>query len=253
MVARETATSAPASDGASGERYAVRAESSAVRVHRALRAEIIEGVLAPGASLTETEQAARLGVSRTPVREALARLVADGLVTERGPRTLVVSSIDADDVIALFTLRRALDEQSARVAAEHADAAQRSTLRALAARFAAVDPAALAAADDDGRHGYYALVAEFDAAVDDATAHSPYLAAATAGARVHLARVRRLARDDDERLAASAREHAAIAEAIADGDAERAAHATHLHLHHALTSILSHLGQTRTNATKETP
>lgn len=99
---------------ATGERYAVRAESSAVRVHRALRAEIIEGVLAPGASLTETEQAARLGVSRTPVREALARLVAEGLVTERGPRTLVVSSIDADDVIALFTLRRALDEQIGR-------------------------------------------------------------------------------------------------------------------------------------------
>lgn len=252
MVAGETtASGATARAAAGGERYAVRAESSAVRVHRALRAEIIEGVLAPGASLTETEQAARLGVSRTPVREALARLVAEGLVTERGPRTLVVSSIDADDVIALFTLRRGLDEQSARVAAAAADETHRTTLRALAARFAAVDPAALAAGDDDGRHGYYALVAEFDAAVDAATAHSPYLAAATTGARVHLARVRRLARDDDERLAASAREHAAIAEAIADGDAERAAHATHLHLHHALTSILSHL--TATPATPAAP
>ena len=46
-------------------------------------------------------------------RALIARLVADGLVTERGPRTLVVSSIDVDDVIALFTLRRALDDAPA--------------------------------------------------------------------------------------------------------------------------------------------
>lgn len=226
---------------AGGDRIA---ENSGARVHRALRAEIIEGVLPPGAPLTETEQATRLGVSRTPVREALVRLIADGLVTERGPRSLVVSSIDADDVVALFTLRRALDEQSARVASVDASEPQRATLRDLAARFSAVDPARLAAdaaAGDPARHGYYALVAEFDAALDAAIAHSPYLAAATAGARLHLARVRRLARDDDTRLAASAREHAAIAQAITDGDAERAAHATHLHLHNALTSILSHL------------
>ena len=236
-----------------GERAGGRGESSAARAHRTLRADIIDGSLPPGTALTETEQAARLGVSRTPVREALARLVADGLVTERGPRSLVVSRIDADDVRALFTLRRALDEQSARVAAiaiaaADSDDAQRTTLRALADRFAAVDPTSLtvaAAADTAAgnpvHHSYYALVAEFDAALDAATAHSPYLATATAAARVHLARVRRLARDDGTRLAASAREHAAIAHAIADGDAERAVHATHLHLHNALASILNHL------------
>lgn len=226
--------------------------TAADRAFDALRAAIVDGELAPGAPLTEVEQAARLGVSRTPVREAFARLIAAGLVTERGPRTLVVSEIEADDVDALFELRTALDEQAARLAARRVanSASVGERFSELAARFAAVDRTALAA-DDPQRHGYYALVAEFDAALDDSLSSSPYLAAAIQSTRVHLARVRRLARDDDDRLARSAAEHAAIARAIADGDPERAAAATRLHLHEALTSIHTHLPRSGENRPKE--
>ncbi len=226
--------------------------TAADRAFDALRAAIIDGELAPGSPLTEVEQAARLGVSRTPVREAFARLIAAGLVTERGPRTLVVSEIEADDVDALFELRTALDEQAARLAARRVanSASVGERFSELAARFAAVDRAALAA-DDPQRHGYYALVAEFDAALDNSLSSSPYLAAAIQSTRVHLARVRRLARDDDDRLARSAAEHAAIARAIADGDPERAAAATRLHLHEALTSIHTHLPRRGENRQKE--
>ena len=226
--------------------------TAADRAFDALRAAIIDGELAPGSPLTEVEQAARLGVSRTPVREAFARLIAAGLVTERGPRTLVVSEIEADDVDALFELRTALDEQAARLAARGVanSASVGERFSELAARFAAVDRAALAA-DDPQRHGYYALVAEFDAALDNSLSSSPYLAAAIQSTRVHLARVRRLARDDDDRLARSAAEHAAIARAIADGDPERAAAATRLHLHEALTSIHTHLPRRGENRPEE--
>lgn len=226
--------------------------TAADRAFDALRAAIVDGELAPGSPLTEVEQAARLGVSRTPVREAFARLIAAGLVTERGPRTLVVSEIEADDVDALFELRTALDEQAARLAARGVanSASVGERFSELAARFAAVDRAALAA-DDPQRHGYYALVAEFDAALDNSLSSSPYLAAAIQSTRVHLARVRRLARDDDDRLARSAAEHAAIARAIADGDPERAAAATRLHLHEALTSIHTHLPRRGENRQKE--
>jgi DNA-binding GntR family transcriptional regulator len=226
--------------------------TAADRAFDALRAAIIDGELAPGSPLTEVEQAVRLGVSRTPVREAFARLIAAGLVTERGPRTLVVSEIEADDVDALFELRTALDEQAARLAARRVanSASVGERFSELAARFAAVDRAALAA-DDPQRHGYYALVAEFDAALDNSLSSSPYLAAAIQSTRVHLARVRRLARDDDDRLARSAAEHAAIARAIADGDPERAAAATRLHLHEALTSIHTHLPRRGENRQKE--
>ncbi|MEN9620402.1 MAG: hypothetical protein RL499_595, partial [Actinomycetota bacterium] len=101
------------------------------------------------------------------------------------------------------------------------------------------------------RHGYYALVAEFDAALDESLSSSPYLGAAIQSTRVHLARVRRLARADDQRLAQSAAEHAAIARAIADGDPERAAAATRLHLHEALTSIHAHLPRRGDDRTQE--
>lgn len=229
-------------------------QTSADRAFETLRTQIVEGELASGAPLTEVEQASRLGVSRTPVREAFARLLAAGLAAERGPRTLVVSEIERDDVAALFELRTALDEQAARLAARRTstDVDASARFAALAQRFAAVTPATLAA-DDAQRHGYYALVAEFDAALDDALTGSPYLAAAIASTRVHLARVRRLARADDARLAQSAAEHAAIARAIADGDPERAAAATRLHLHEALTNIHAHLPRSGDDPTKERP
>ena len=59
------------------------------RAYSALRTEILEWHLAPGTVLAEVEQAARLGVSRTPLREALARLSADGLVESLPGRGVV--------------------------------------------------------------------------------------------------------------------------------------------------------------------
>ena len=54
------------------------------RAYRTLRTEILDGVLEPGTVLQEVEQSTRLGVSRTPVREALRQLAADGLVEASG-------------------------------------------------------------------------------------------------------------------------------------------------------------------------
>ncbi|MBQ9915678.1 MAG: GntR family transcriptional regulator [Microbacterium sp.] len=202
------------------------------RAYSALLEEIQTGVLAPGTVLGEVEQSARLGVSRTPLRAALARLTADGLVTQASPRITVVTAVDGDDIRALFVVRRALEEAAARLAA----ASPR------AARFAALT-AAFDAAQLDGeaaRDDYYRLIADFDAALDEAAAND-YLASALRTVRTHLVRVRRLARYQPERLAASVSEHRLIAAAIAAGDADLAAHATHVHLHNALTSILESL------------
>lgn len=72
--------------------------------YRTLRNEIQSGALPAGAVLVEVEQAARLGVSRTPLREALGRLVADGLVAQQSPRVTVVTDVDRDDIRALFEI-----------------------------------------------------------------------------------------------------------------------------------------------------
>ena len=204
------------------------------RAYATLLEEIQSGALAPGTVLAEVEQAARLGVSRTPLREALQQLSAAGLVEQQSPRVTVVSGIDADDIRSLFEIRRALEESAARLAAERGDAEQ---FGALASEFALAG-ASLGAAT--GRDDYYALIARFDAAVD-AAVDNDYIAAALRTVRTHLVRVRRMARDNPERLAASVAEHRLIAEALAERDGELAAHATHVHLRNALTSILDSL------------
>ena len=91
---------------------------------------------------------------------------------------------------------------------------------------------------EEGRDAYYALIARFDAQLD-ASVGNDYLSSALRNVRTHLVRVRRLARDNPERLTASVAEHRLIAAAIADRDADLAAHATHVHLHNALANILA--------------
>lgn len=207
------------------------------RAYRTLLEEIQSGALAPGTVVGEVEQSARLGVSRTPLREALGRLAADGLLEQASPRVTVVAGVDAADIRSLFEVRRALEESAARLAAVRGD---ESTFAALAAEFAAVPDHP----GGDAVDAYYALIARFDAELDSAVDNA-YLTSALKNVRTHLVRVRRMARDNPERLAASIGEHRVIASAIAARDADLAAHATHVHLHNALTSILASLDANR--------
>ena len=206
------------------------------RAYRALREEILDGVLAPGTALAEVEQANRLGVSRTPVREALARLEADGLATAASPRVLQVSELSPASITALYELREALEEQAARLAAMRRDPERFEGLRSRLQ----LSPGQLASGDAGGLRDYYETVDALDAELDSAVAN-PLLIGALRNARLHSARVRRLARQHPERLRAAASEHLLIVEAIIAGDASLAAHATHVHLHmslrHALASI----------------
>jgi len=199
------------------------------RAYATLLDEIQTGVLSPGTVLGEVDQSTRLGVSRTPLREALRRLASDGLVAQASARVTVVAGIDVDDIRSLFDLRRALETEAARLAARRGD---RGAFLELATEFGTVDTA-----DADA---YYALIARFDSAIDDAVDNA-YLSAALRIVRTHLVRVRRMARDNPLRLSASTGEHELIARAIGAGDPELAAHATHVHLHNALTTILEAL------------
>jgi len=213
---------------------AVESVRASDRAYETLLDEIQSGVLVAGTVVAEVEQAERLGVSRTPMREALRRLAADGLVVQQSPRVTVVAALDAGDIRSLFEIRRALEETAARLTAQRGD---RAAFAALAAEFALVDLSA-----DAGRDAYYALIARLDAQID-ASHGNDYLTSALRPVRTHLVRVRRMARDKPERLAASASEHLLIARALASGDAELAAHSTHVHLHNALDSILESLQQ----------
>lgn len=210
----------------------VRVVRASDRAYATLLSEIQDGILPPGAVLGEVEQSTRLGVSRTPLREALGRLAADGLVVQQSPRVTVVAAIDTADIRALFEVRRALEETAARLAAVRGDAA---TFAELARSFGDAN-----VTGSEGVEAYYALIARFDRQLDDAVANE-FLTSALRNVRTHLVRVRRLARDNPDRLAASAAEHRLIASALAVRDADLAAHATHVHLHNALESALANI------------
>src|ERR671921_2250844 len=98
------------------------------RAYAALREDIVEWRLLPGTVLAEVEQSERLGVSRTPLREALSRLTAEGLTTAGG-RGVVVTDISLDDIDELFELRETLECKAAALAAERGDAALFEQLR----------------------------------------------------------------------------------------------------------------------------
>lgn len=201
------------------------------KAYAALREDIIEWRLAPGTVLGEVEQSARLGVSRTPVREALGRLTAEGLTTAAGGRGVVVTDISLDDIDELFELRETLEGKAAALAAARGDRPVFERLHAELLR-----APEMLNDSDPARHDYYALVGRLDDAIDEAISNS-YLAQAMRSLRVHLVRVRRLAADDAERLQAAAAEHAAIAEAIAAGNPRLAEAATTVHLHRSLSHV----------------
>ncbi|QOT17532.1 GntR family transcriptional regulator [Paenarthrobacter sp. YJN-5] len=201
------------------------------RAYAALREDIVEWRLRPGAVLAEVEQSERLGVSRTPLREALGRLTAEGLTTAAGGRGVVVTDISLDSIDELFELRETLEVRAAALAAVRGEPAVFADLQAQLLR-----APELLSSEDPARREYYALVSRLDDAMDAAIANS-YLAQAMRNLRVHLVRVRRLAADDTARLKAASAEHAAIAEAIAAGNSRLAEAATTVHLHRSLTHL----------------
>lgn len=102
--------------------------------YRRLRAEVLAGGLSPDAALTERGLADRLGVSRTPLRAALARLEREGILSRPGGGAILMREISVERLVESLDLRRMLEALAAERAAEFGPTAE---LRALAAEMAA--------------------------------------------------------------------------------------------------------------------
>lgn len=129
--------------GAGGTRAMAMGKAKAKEsVYQTLRGEIVAGVLKPREPLSEYQIAARLGVSRTPVREALNRLAAEGLV-EMGTRGMVVADLDVEDIRDIYQVRTALESLAARLSTyrfEEADFRRMETMiEAMADRLSTED------------------------------------------------------------------------------------------------------------------
>src|SRR6266851_228641 len=106
------------------------AGTTADAVYEALRRSILDGDLAPGQRLRSDALANDLAVSRTPVREALRKLEAEGLV-QASRSGLVVRQLTEEDLTEIFYVREALEGMAARLAAENATRAEIDELHAL--------------------------------------------------------------------------------------------------------------------------
>lgn len=205
------------------------------RVYHQLRAEILEGQIAPGRQLAEVEISQRFGISRTPVREALGRLVADGLAEQSSGRGTAVTPVSTDDLLPLFEVREALEVQAARLAA------RRGRPEVFADLAAELDGVSIQLEQEHHAPTYFDLVERMDRVIDEA-AQNRWLDSTLSSVRLQLIRVRRLSAQDPSRLAQAAREHARIARAISSGSEQLAEAAVRMHLHEALDSARARAG-----------
>jgi GntR family transcriptional regulator, rspAB operon transcriptional repressor len=209
-----------------------RATGGAARdqVYLALREAIVSAELEPGRRLSENELAERLGVSRTPVREALVRLRDERLVAIVPQLGTFVTLISADGVADAAFVREALECAAIRLATKRAD---EDDLAELQANLAAQDRAQ-AAGDADT---FDALDEALHRRVCELSGHE---IAWTLSRRAngHLDRVRRLSLPEPGYLGEMVAEHRRVVAAIADRDPDRAEAA----LRHHLRMVLSSLG-----------
>lgn len=192
-----------------------QAESLTALVHAELERMILSDELAPGTRLNELALAARLGVSRGPLREALRALERDGLVAA-GPshQGMTVRLLDAAEMAELFDARALLQGFTCGRLAERREAAAIADLRARVAAMAAA-----IGANDAG--AYFSANLDFHEAMLDHAGHAR--TAALYRAMIKESRlVRRQVLLRVENMAESNSEHSALVEAIEDGDVARA-------------------------------
>jgi len=107
----------------------VHQESTAALIARQLREAIMYGLLAPGAQLSEAELSAQFGVSRGPLREAMQRLVQEGLLRSERNRGLFVKVLDDTEIRDIYLARSAVEGAAALLLLRAQDAGATSDLR----------------------------------------------------------------------------------------------------------------------------
>lgn len=132
-------------------------QSSGEAAYDALVSALRTGTFRPGDRLREEDVADRLGLSRTPVREALRRLESDGIVEHRPRIGAVIRALSHGEIVELYEMRMVLERTAAEMAAKHGTPAEFDALDDLNDLIEAErsDPAQGAAINQDFHRGLY--------------------------------------------------------------------------------------------------
>jgi DNA-binding GntR family transcriptional regulator len=208
-----------------------------------IRQAILDGRLAPGHRLTEERLARELGISRTPVREALKVLQSEGLVDAAPNRSATVRAYEPGDLEDMYQLRALLEGYAARRAATRLTDEQLLSLRASCERFEAMSP------DDDLRQ----LVRE------NFVFHNTILEAAASSRLTGMVRqvvelplvYKSYVWYSPEQTRISQHYHRQIARALERRDAERAELVMKEHVLEARDVLIAHIDEERSAARRQ--
>ena len=199
-----------------------RPEKASEAVYRIVRRDIVSLARKPGEPIAEKEIALTLRVSRTPVREALLRLAAEGLVDTIPQSGTYVARIPVRALPEAIVVRKALEQATARAAAHRARKSDIANLRAILIRQREAESAGDRAAFHEADEAFHAALAEI--------AGYPGIWSLVQSVKTQIDRYRRLTLPQPGRMARVVKEHAAVVAGIVERDAERAAAAMDKHL-----------------------
>jgi DNA-binding GntR family transcriptional regulator len=198
---------------ASGAADGMRIEKASLhdQVATRIRDMIVEGVLAPGSRIDEAALVDRLGVSRTPFREALRTLAAEGLVEIRPTRGSIVRKLSREDVHAMLEVLAQLERLAAELACARASDAEIANILDMHARM-------LDCYQRRDRMPYFKLNQDIHKGIVEA-AHNPVLREMHGKLHAHLKRIRFIGNETPDYWAAAVAEHEEMAQALRRRDA----------------------------------
>jgi len=185
---------------------------------------ISQGEFQPGDRLRETEIATHLKLSRTPIREALRKLEADGIVEHRPRIGAVIRRLSHSEVVELYEMRAVLERTAAQMAAKHALAAETDEMQSLNESIAAAE---------DNPHSAAAINQQFHRCMYLAT-RNRFLLGSTHALTSAMLLLGPTTLGDGDRIRIVCAQHAEMIDAIRQGDAERAGAAAEQHLQTSL-------------------
>lgn len=200
------------------------------RVFTQLQNDILNGKYAPGESLIETRLSEELGVSRTPIREAIRQLELEGLVQSIPNKGAVVKGVSAQDIEDIYTIRMMIEGLAARWAAEKITPEEMAELQE------AVDLEEFYTFKNDANH-LLKSDSRFHDIIFKASKSKP-LMHMLSNFHLYIQRARNASLESPVRAKAVLEEHKAILQAIMDKDPERAEQLTTQHIKNARDNLI---------------